>query len=95
MIAFLLTSLLVGQLLSIAALALEEFSFRRHPRWRDVARLVWYAAIENLGYRQLTDWWRIRGLWDAVRRTSGWGEMTRQGFAVTTPVDPPAEPIQR
>ena len=26
-------------------LALEEYSFRRQPRWREVARLIWYAAI--------------------------------------------------
>ena len=40
--------------LSFAALALEEFSFRRHPRGREVVRLLAYAVFENLGYRQLT-----------------------------------------
>lgn len=81
-IAFFVLALLVGQLLSIAALALEEFSFRRQPRWREVARLVFYASIENFGYRQLTDVWRMQGLWDAIRGKSGWGEMARRGFQV-------------
>jgi cellulose synthase/poly-beta-1,6-N-acetylglucosamine synthase-like glycosyltransferase len=85
MIAFFVVALLVGQLLSVAALALEEFSFRRQPRWREVSRLIWYAFVENFGYRQLTDFWRVQGVWDALRRTSGWGEMTRQGFATVTP----------
>jgi cellulose synthase/poly-beta-1,6-N-acetylglucosamine synthase-like glycosyltransferase len=79
---FFVVALLMGQVLSIAALALEEFSFRRQPRWREVARLIWYATVENFGYRQLTDLWRLQGTWDALRRTSGWGEMTRQGFVV-------------
>lgn len=91
MIAFFVVALLVGQLLSIAALALEEFSFRRQPRWREVARLIWYATVENFGYRQLTDLWRAQGMWDAARRTSGWGEMTRAGFAPAT-VGAPAQP---
>lgn len=91
MVAFFVVALLVGQLLSIAALALEEFSFRRQPRWREVARLIWYSAIENFGYRQLTDYWRMQGMWDAARRTSGWGEMTREGFA-PPPAVKPAQP---
>jgi cellulose synthase/poly-beta-1,6-N-acetylglucosamine synthase-like glycosyltransferase len=80
MLAFFLVAVLVGQLLSVSALALEEFSFRRQRHWRDMARLVWYAAIENLGYRQLTDVWKVQGLWDVLRRRSAWGEMTRRGF---------------
>jgi cellulose synthase/poly-beta-1,6-N-acetylglucosamine synthase-like glycosyltransferase len=88
MLAFFVVTLLVGQLLSVSALALEEFSFRRQRRWRDVFRLVWYAAIENFGYRQLTDLWKVQGLWDIVRKRSAWGEMPRRGFdkkQATTP----------
>ena len=80
MLAFFLVAVLAGLLLSASALALEEFSFRRQQRWRDVGRLVWYSAIENLGYRQLTDLWKVQGLWDVLRRRSAWGEMTRRGF---------------
>jgi cellulose synthase/poly-beta-1,6-N-acetylglucosamine synthase-like glycosyltransferase len=91
LLAFFLVAVLVGQLLSVSALALEEFSFRRQQRGRDLVRLVWYAAIENLGYRQLTDVWKVQGLWDVLRRRSGWGEMTRRGFeGGTTPKPSPA-----
>jgi len=86
LIAFLLVAVLLGQLLSISALALEEFSFQRHERRREVTRLLFYSAIENLGYRQLTDVWRGMGLWDLARRRRSWGEMTRRGFQ-TTPTD--------
>lgn len=87
LIAFGLVAVLLGVLLSVAALALEEFSFRRHPHGREVIRMLAYAVMENFGYRQLVDWWRLRGLWDVVRRRKGWGDMKRKGFAVLTPVE--------
>jgi hypothetical protein len=39
------------------------------------------SVLENLGYRQLTAWWRLRGLVQALAgRKQVWGTMTRQGF---------------
>jgi cellulose synthase/poly-beta-1,6-N-acetylglucosamine synthase-like glycosyltransferase len=78
--AFLVVSLLLGILLSLAALALEEFNFRRHHRGRDLARLVAYAALENFGYRQLNDLWRLAAFGDLARRRTGWGEQRRKGL---------------
>jgi hypothetical protein len=82
---------LLGQLLSISALALEEFSFRRHPHGREILRMLGYAAVENLGYRQLSDIWRGMAFWDLARRRRSWGEMTRRGFQ-TAPTEQPGEP---
>ena len=42
--------------------------------------MLWYAGIENLGYRQLSDVWRGLAFWDMLRRKRAWGEMTRRGF---------------
>ncbi|KKK44040.1 hypothetical protein LCGC14_3167640, partial [marine sediment metagenome] len=53
LLSFFAVAVLLGVLLSVAALALEEFSFRRHQRHRDVARLFGLAVLENFGYRQL------------------------------------------
>jgi hypothetical protein len=86
LISFFLVAVLLGQLLSISALALEEFSFRRHPHGREIVRMLVYAAVENLGYRQLSDVWRGLAFWDLVRRRRAWGEMTRRGFQ-TAPTD--------
>jgi cellulose synthase/poly-beta-1,6-N-acetylglucosamine synthase-like glycosyltransferase len=86
--AFLVVSILLGVLLSVAALALEEFSFHRHRRAREAVRLLVYAVLENFGYRQLTEWWRLVGVWEFVRRKRGWGEMKRKGFAAALPVAP-------
>jgi cellulose synthase/poly-beta-1,6-N-acetylglucosamine synthase-like glycosyltransferase len=80
LLSFFVVAVLLGQLLSISALALEEFSFRRHPEGREILRMLWYAGIENLGYRQLSDVWRGMAFWDLLRRKRSWGEMTRRGF---------------
>ena len=66
---------------SVAALAVEEFSFHRYGRWRDLAVSLGVAFVENVGYRQLTAWWRLQGLWAALRRRQQvWGVMSRRGF---------------
>jgi cellulose synthase/poly-beta-1,6-N-acetylglucosamine synthase-like glycosyltransferase len=80
LIAFLLASVAFGVLLSIAALVLEEVSFRRHDPHRDAARLFLYAVIDNFGYRQLQELFRLLGTIDLLRGTSGWGEMKRKGI---------------
>jgi cellulose synthase/poly-beta-1,6-N-acetylglucosamine synthase-like glycosyltransferase len=80
LIAFLVVSFLVGIALSIAALALEEFNFRRHARNRDVARMILYSVLENIGYRQLNDAWRMLAFVDLARRKRGWGAQVRRGI---------------
>jgi cellulose synthase/poly-beta-1,6-N-acetylglucosamine synthase-like glycosyltransferase len=80
LVAFLIVAFLLGILLSVAALALEEFSFRRHPQGREVARLVAFAIVENVGYRQLNDLWRALAFVDLARRKQSWGEQRRRGI---------------
>lgn len=79
-VAFLMLAFLVGIVLSIAALALEEFNFHRHQRTRDVVSMVVYSVLENLGYRQLNDLWRVLALVDLARRRQGWGAHRRRGI---------------
>jgi cellulose synthase/poly-beta-1,6-N-acetylglucosamine synthase-like glycosyltransferase len=76
-----LSAVLYGALISVAAVLLEEMSFRRYPRVRDLLRLCAYGVLENFGYRQMTTWWRFRGVVDYFRGRQGWGAMTRKGFA--------------
>lgn len=66
---------------ALATLAIEEFSFHKYPRWRDLGVAVVAGFVESFGYHQLTAFWRLQGMWDGVRRTERvWGEMTRSGF---------------
>jgi cellulose synthase/poly-beta-1,6-N-acetylglucosamine synthase-like glycosyltransferase len=78
---FLLIAFGLGVLLSVTSLVLEEISFHRYPRAQDVWRLVLFAVLENFGYRQMTSWWRLKGLWGFLRGKKQWGRMERKGFA--------------
>jgi cellulose synthase/poly-beta-1,6-N-acetylglucosamine synthase-like glycosyltransferase len=80
-ILFALFAVGYGVFLSIAAVTVEEFSFHRYHRWRDLGVAIAAAVLENFGYRQLHAFWRLRGLIDSIkRRDVGWGTMTRAGF---------------
>lgn len=81
-IAFLCVAMVLGVALSLAAIALEELSFRRYPRLSDLLRLFWLTVLENFGYRQLSAWWRLKGTISALRGVEGWGHMVRKGFQV-------------
>lgn len=79
-VAFLMVAVVLGVALSISAVALEELSFRRYPRFRDLLELFVLGVLENFGYRQLNQWWRVKGTVSAIRGVEGWGSMTRKGF---------------
>ena len=77
---FLAVAILYGMFLSIAAVLLEEISFRRYPGWIDLTKLLAYSVIENFGYRQILSAIKVKAFWDAIRRRRAWGEMQRRGF---------------
>jgi hypothetical protein len=54
-------------------------SFRRHTRNREALRMVLYAFVDGLGYRQMLAWWRLRAFFDLVRGDEGWGTIVRHG----------------
>jgi cellulose synthase/poly-beta-1,6-N-acetylglucosamine synthase-like glycosyltransferase len=76
---FLVLSVLYSILISVLAVLLEDITFRRYPKARDMAVLVGAAMLEHLGYRQLTVWWRIRAFWEYWRGDLSWGAMERRG----------------
>jgi len=92
-VSFLLVSIVLGLVLTTAALALEEFSYQRYRRWREIARLLAYAVLENLGYHQLHDVWRTLGYVDILRGKTAWGTQQRRGFS--TPDEAPAVPGEK
>jgi cellulose synthase/poly-beta-1,6-N-acetylglucosamine synthase-like glycosyltransferase len=82
-LAFLAVSIGLGLLLTTAALALEEFSYQRYRNRREIARLLSWAVLENIGFRQLHDIWRALGYVDIMRGKREWGAQQRRGFATT------------
>jgi cellulose synthase/poly-beta-1,6-N-acetylglucosamine synthase-like glycosyltransferase len=83
-VSFLLVSLGLGLLLTMAALGLEELLYQRYRHRRDMARLFAYAVLENFGYHQLHDVWRAIGYVDIARGEKGWGAQQRRGFTTST-----------
>ena len=66
---------------TLAAMAMEEWAFHRHSRWRDLGVGLVSSVLENFGFRQLTVWWRLEGWWASLRgKRQVWGVMTRTGF---------------
>ncbi|MFN8178772.1 MAG: glycosyltransferase [bacterium] len=49
-------------------------------RWRDRFLLFAACALGELGYRQVTVWWRLQGTWEYFRGVTAWGDMERKGF---------------
>lgn len=88
-VSFALLFLLVGYgwglPLSLFAVVMDEVVGWRYQTWRDRGLLVLWALLENLGYRQCTAYWRLRGLVKYVRGSQEWGAMTRTGFVTGDP----------
>ncbi len=80
-LAYLALTFAFGVFISVASLILEEFERRRVPRAVDLVRLTIAAVIENFGYRQLANLWRIQGHWQYWRGAAHWGKQTRKEFA--------------
>jgi cellulose synthase/poly-beta-1,6-N-acetylglucosamine synthase-like glycosyltransferase len=81
LLAFLAVTFTFGIFVSAATLVLEEIQLRRFPRSHELATLALVAVLENVGYRQLCNLWRLQGWWQFLRKQQGWGTMTRKGFA--------------
>ena len=77
---FVAVAILYGIFLSVAAVLLEEISFRRYPGWVDLSKLLVFSIIENFGYRQMLSLFKVKAFWDVIRRRRAWGEMERDGF---------------
>jgi len=80
LLAFLAVTFTLGVFVSIATLVLEEIQLRRFTKARELAALALVAVVENFGYRQLSNYWRLQGWWQFLRKQQGWGTMTRKGF---------------
>jgi len=91
---FLVLAWLIGFLMSLQAMALDDLGFNSYRGVKTRAQLILAAALESWGYRQILLWHRLKGMVDFLRGGHVWGEMTRKGFAtVQTPsVVPPQAP---
>jgi hypothetical protein len=59
---FLLATIGIGIVVSMAAVVLRELA-ETNPDEKRMGALFSAAFVENLGYRQLRNWWLITGFW--------------------------------
>ena len=78
-LAFIVVNIGFGTLLSVSALLLDEMAHHTYPRQKQIVVLLGAAIAENLGYRQVTAYWRLVGTVQWLTGTRArWGNMTRK-----------------
>jgi peptidoglycan-N-acetylglucosamine deacetylase len=75
-----LSTVFMGIFISVSSLMITEkeesyFSFK------EIMILVYYAILENFGFRQVMSFVRVMGYFSSMKKPKGWGKMIRKGFA--------------
>jgi hypothetical protein len=79
LLLFMLLGIVYGGFLSVGAVLLEELTYRRYPRLRDLLTLLVFAVLENLGYRQLILFYRFQGTMKFLARNRRWETVAHVG----------------
>jgi cellulose synthase/poly-beta-1,6-N-acetylglucosamine synthase-like glycosyltransferase len=77
---FFVLAVAFGVFLSVAAILLEEISYRRYPSWSDLWKLLICGVAENFGFRQMLAVFKIQAFWEYLRGLRRWGKLERVGF---------------
>ncbi len=64
---FLLVTLGFTLIFTLFCILIEELSFKKLSSLKTLTYFLFYNFLENVGYRQLTVFWRIRGTWNFFR----------------------------
>jgi cellulose synthase/poly-beta-1,6-N-acetylglucosamine synthase-like glycosyltransferase len=84
-IQFLIFGYAFATMISIGSVLLEELTYKRYNRWKDMALLVGFCFVEHFPYRQLHLVWRLQGLVQYVRGDLSWGPLKRVGLPQSEP----------
>ena len=80
-VLFLLLSVAFGFLFTTATILVEELSFDRYRRWRDLLLLLWGGFLYNFGFRQVNAVWRLFATLEYIGGfRKFWGTVRRYGF---------------
>lgn len=90
-VLFFLLAVAFGVFLSVAAILLEEISYRRYPTWEDLWKLLMCGILENFGFRQLLALFKIQAFWEYLRGLRRWGKLERAGFERGEYEEPPVD----
>jgi cellulose synthase/poly-beta-1,6-N-acetylglucosamine synthase-like glycosyltransferase len=79
LLVFILLGFIYGGFLSVGAVLLEELTYRRYPRFRDLLTLLMFAMFENIGYRQLVLYYRFQGVLKFLAGSRRWEKVAHVG----------------
>lgn len=77
---FFALAVVVGAMISLGSILLEEFSQRRYPRAKDILALLPYCFLENIIYRQYLSYVRVKAFIDYFKGKKEWGKIEKKGF---------------
>jgi cellulose synthase/poly-beta-1,6-N-acetylglucosamine synthase-like glycosyltransferase len=81
MLAFLAFTITFGIFFSVGSLILSEMELRNYKKPSHLLALFVVAILENFGYRQLNNYWRLVGWLRFILKRKGWGNITRKGLS--------------
>ena len=84
LVLLILLGLAYGGFLSVGAVLLEEMTYRRYPRHRDLLLLLAYGMLENAGYRQLILLFRVQGTMKFLVGSHHWENVIHKGEALAS-----------
>jgi cellulose synthase/poly-beta-1,6-N-acetylglucosamine synthase-like glycosyltransferase len=76
---FITLAIFYGIFLSTAGIFLEELTYRRYPGWGHMFLLLFYGVLENLGYRQISSFWRLQAMFRYLTGRTGWEYVENKG----------------
>jgi cellulose synthase/poly-beta-1,6-N-acetylglucosamine synthase-like glycosyltransferase len=77
-----LSSVVLGIFVSLFALLISQWDKKIFPVF-DQIKLMIVSVVEAFGFRQWVGAYRVIGYINTLRKKTGWGKMTRRGFAKT------------
>jgi cellulose synthase/poly-beta-1,6-N-acetylglucosamine synthase-like glycosyltransferase len=78
-VLFVVLGLVYGSFLSVGAVLLEELTYRRYPGFGDLSKLLAFAVLENIGYRQIVLYYRFQGLMRFLTGFRSWEKVVHVG----------------
>jgi cellulose synthase/poly-beta-1,6-N-acetylglucosamine synthase-like glycosyltransferase len=77
-VQFLLFGYAFATMISIGSVLLEEITYKRYNRWKDMALLICFCFVEHFPYRQLHLIWRLHGIAGYLRGDQRWKKVARR-----------------
>jgi hypothetical protein len=77
---FILASVGLSLLLTFSSILLAQVSLGKYHSEKDFLKMFLFTILENLGYRQMTVIWRLKGFIKYFQGNKSWGEMKRIGI---------------